>query len=76
MELDTVLWLKTTPETKSPVAMEPIDIPINILDTSNISEGVMHTVASRTDIVLEEYILAVVDSNAVILVLNHWTRNR
>ena len=56
--------------------MEPIDIPVDILDTSNVSEGVMHTVAPGTDIVLEEDILAVVDSNAVILVLNHWTTNR
>lgn len=31
----------------------------------------MHTMAPRTDIVLEEDVLAVVDGDAVILILDH-----
>lgn len=72
MELDTVLWLKTTPETKSPVAIEPIDIPEVILsDSYDIYKSMVHTMTSGANIVLEEDVLTVVDSNTIVLVLDH-----
>lgn len=76
IELDTVLWLKTTPETKSPVAIDPIDIPEGILNSSNASGSTIHTMASRADIVLEEDVLTIIDSNTIVLVLNHYREIR